>query len=193
MASLKFEGHSGYGDTGIEEFSFIYNGDRFKILPKYGVSGSFDKLEKFMAFVQYIAPKMPDKNPWRYRVNAEQKFTRVFDIYKNGKKLEDDTETTVEPQELSKTPTPPVTPPTPRPEAEQMEMPLVASLDRISDRLEILGCIKEAYALDVIANTLDRWMSSQSTQFFDEVANQGIEPDTAVKVLNIAGEHGLES
>ena len=173
MASLKFEGHSGYGDTGIEEFSFIYNKDRFKILPRYGVAGSLDKLQRFMTFVQYVAPKMPDKNPWRYRVNPEQKFTRVFDIYKNGKKLEDDTETSVEPQELSKTPIPATAPATPRPEAEQMEMPLMASLDRISDRLENMGHVKEAYALDVIANTLDRWLSSQSTQFFDEVTNLG--------------------
>jgi len=75
----------------------------------------------------------------------------------------------------------------------QTEMDLLASLDRIADRLEKRGCIKEAYDLDVIANTLDRWMSSQSTQFFDEVSNQGIEPDTAVKVLDIAVEHGLES
>jgi len=191
MATLLFEGHSGYGDTGVEEFSFIYNGDRFKILAKYGVPGSHDKLQKFMNYVQYIAPKTPDKNPWRYRVNAEQKFSRVFDIYKNGKRLENDSETDVEPQGLPATQ--PMTPRPPRPEAEQMEMPLTASLDRISDRLERLGCIKEAYDLDVIANTLDRWMCSQSIQFFDEVTNQGIEPDIAVKVLDIAGEHGLES
>jgi hypothetical protein len=183
MATLIFEGHSGYGDTGIEEFSFIYNGDRFKILPK---PGSYDKLESFMKYVQYIAPKTPDKNPWRYRVNADQRFSRVFDIYKNGKKLEDASETKVDTPDLSK-------PPQANPGAEQMEMPLTASLDSISDRLERLGCIKEAYALDVIANMLDRWVSSQSTQFFDEVTNQGIEPDTAVKVLDIAGEHGLRA
>jgi len=160
MSSLKFEGHSGYGDTGIEEFSFIYNKNRFKILPKYGVPGSKDKLQNFMNFVKYIAPKMPDKNPWRYRVNPEQKFSRVFDIYKNGKKLEDDTETSVEAPES--TPIAPIIPPTTKPEAEQTSLPLTASLDRISNRLERMGCIKEAYTLDVIANTLDRWMSNKS-------------------------------
>jgi hypothetical protein len=153
MNTLKFEGSSGYGDTGIEEFSFIYNKDRYKVLPKFGVPGSKDKLTGFMNFVKYIAPKTADKNPWLYRVNASQKFSKVFDIYKNGKKLEGDEE---EPQTP---PTVPQVPATVRPEAEQMEMPLTAALDAISDQLEARGCVKEAHDLDVIANTLDKWIS----------------------------------
>jgi hypothetical protein len=35
-------------------------------------------------------------------------------------------------------------------------------------------------------------MSNQSTQFFDEVSNQGIEPDIAIKVLDIAQKQGLK-
>jgi len=76
---------------------------------------------------------------------------------------------------------------------DQSKTSLTSYLDRISNRLEILGCVKEAYTLDIIANTLDRWLSNESNLFFDEVSNQGIEPDIAVKVLDIASEHGLES
>ncbi len=88
MDKLVFEGYSEYGDSGIEEFSFIYNGDRYKILPKYNVPGSKDKLRGFMEFVKYKAPKL-DNNPWKYNVNAQHDFSRVFDIYKNGMLLKD--------------------------------------------------------------------------------------------------------
>lgn len=189
MDKLKFEGYSEYGDTGVEEFSFIYDGDRFKILPKYGVPGSRDKLERFMKFVKFIAPKSGG-NPWLYRVNPEQKFSRAFDIYKNGIKLEEDPGV----PEAPKTPETPVTPVMPaptKPEAEQMEMPLTASIDKISNQLEHLGCTKEAYLLDVISNTLDRWLGNKANLFADEIANQGIEPQVADKVLNIAQDSGL--
>ena len=75
----------------------------------------------------------------------------------------------------------------------QTEMPLMAALDTISDRLERLGCIKEAYRLDVIANTIDKWTSNRSNLFFDEVSNQGVEPDTAIKILDIANDHDLRA
>jgi hypothetical protein len=172
MSSLRFEGHQEYGDTGVIEFSFLYNKDRFKILPKYGVPGSTDKLERFMKFVQHVAPGLPDKNPWMYKVNPEQKFTRVFDIYKNGEKLKD--------EDIA-------------PDAEQMTLPLSASIDKMSSRLESMGCVKEAYALDVVANTLDRWNSNQSNLFFDEVSNIGVAPDKAVEVLDVANKQGLRA
>jgi len=183
MGKLKFEGYSEYGDTGVEEFSFLYDGDRYKILPKYGVPGSRDKLERFMKFVKFIAPKSGD-NPWLYRVNPEQKFSRVFDIYKNGIKLEED-------PGVPEVPETPALPTSDKPEAEQMEMPLTASIDEISNQLEHLGCTEEAYQLDVIANTLDRWLGNKANLFADELANQRIEPQVADKVLNIAEDNGL--
>lgn len=46
--------------------------------------------------------------------------------------------------------------------------------------------------LQKIADKLDEFFrTNESTLFFDEVTNQGIEPETAVKVLDIAKEKGL--
>jgi hypothetical protein len=86
-------------------------------------------------------------------VNPEQKFSRAFDIYKNGIKVEKD----IGIPEIPKVPETPIIPTSAKPEAEQMEMPLTASIDEVSNQLEHLGCTKEAYLLDVVANTLDRW------------------------------------
>lgn len=183
MNTLKYEGHSGNEDTGIDEFSFIFNNDRYHIIPKIGVPGSKDKLIGFWKFVQYIAPKLPDKNPWMYRVNTEQNFSKVFDIYKNGKKLDDKSEiSAVAPTDSPVAPIAPVAPQ--KPEAEQMEMTFTASLDRISDRLERKGYIKEAYELDVIANTLSKWQSNKSNLFFDEIQNRDIDVQDATSVLS---------
>jgi len=47
--------------------------------------------------------------------------------------------------------------------------------------------MKEAYSLDIIANTLETlYNSNKSTLFFDELSNIDIEPETGVKILDIA-------
>jgi len=80
------------------------------------------------------------------------------------------------------------------PEVEQMKLPLTTSLDKISTRLEDLGYLKEAYTLDVIANTLENnWLGNKATLFFDEVSNQGIDPVDASKVIEIARGHQLRA
>jgi hypothetical protein len=174
MGKLIFEGYSGYSDPGVEDFSFIYNGDRFKIYPKVGVPGSRDKLQAFLKYVQYIAPKSADKNPWTYRVSPDQDFSKFFDIYKNGKKLED------------KKKAPPQ-----KPDAEQLSLPLTAALDRIGNKLESLGRMEDAFRIDAIANSIDKWLGNKSTLFFDEIENHGIPSDMASKVLDIAKKQGI--
>jgi hypothetical protein len=171
MNKLIIENEKKYGDT-IVEFSFIYNGDKYKILPKYGVKDAIYKLQGFYYFVKNRAPGLKDSNPWLYRVNPAHNFSKIFNITKNGEKLKD--------EDIA-------------PDAEQMTLPLTASLDKMSSRLESLGCVKEAYALDVVANTLDRWNSNQSNLFFDEVSNIGVTPDKAIEVLDVANKQGLRA
>jgi len=78
------------------------------------------------------------------------------------------------------------------PDAIQEELKLAAYIDGLSDKLEFRGFMKEAHTLDIIANTLEEpWKTNKATMFFDDVSNEGIKPEEAVKIIDIAEEHGL--
>ncbi len=51
-----------YPDTGLQEFSFIHDGRKYKVLPKPGAG---DRLEKFLRYVKYVCPKSGTE-PWTY-------------------------------------------------------------------------------------------------------------------------------
>lgn len=70
-------------------------------------------------------------------------------------------------------------------EAEQMTL-LASRVDDLANLLEAQGMLREAADLDVVANTLESLNTVKATHFFDEIANRGIEPGTAVSVLDTA-------
>jgi hypothetical protein len=77
--------------------------------------------------------------------------------------------------------------------AEQLSfLACTRSFDKIASALERVGLIDQAYRIDILANTLEKnWYSNSATLFFDEMENQGIEPTTAKKVLDIAESYKL--
>ena len=69
---------------------------------------------------------------------------------------------------------------------EQQTLKLASMVDSISNRIEAIGLLKEAYDLDVIANTIQsgKWWGVDSIGFWDEISNQNIDTETAVRILD---------
>jgi predicted double-glycine peptidase len=66
------------------------------------------------------------------------------------------------------------------------------SLDKIANKLEIIGKIKEAYNIDIVSNTIEScWDWNKVNLFSDELQNQGIQIEDAKKVLDIAKDIGV--
>ncbi len=84
-------------------------------------------------------------------------------------------------------------------EAPQMRLTFASSitskLDEISNTLEDIGLIKEAFALDTFSDLYDGWKSNEETLFFDELNNRKINPQDAISVLNayVSSNRMLES
>ena len=85
-----------------------------------------------------------------------------------------------------------ITPANKEPKVEQTSLFASNALDKIANRLENLGMIKEAYQLDIIANTIESCTDCNHVNLFsDEIQNQGIQPELAKKVLDIAKSTGV--
>ena len=78
-------------------------------------------------------------------------------------------------------------------EPPQMRLELASRIDLIASNLEKAGRFKEAYQLDIIANTIEaQWESNDATVFFDEIANQDIKAEDAKKIID-AYEKGADT
>jgi len=159
-------------DTGLRQFSFLYNGKEYTVTPiplkewepRSLSSTRYDKLQKFFKFVDYVCPKK-GKDPFSF-----SEWRKYLDIDRIGAKKQ-------KPEKKPKQ--------EPKQEAEQLSLKLaIQAIEKIANSLEEKGAFEESYLMDIIANTIEsNWDSINVISFSDEIANNDIPPEKAYLVI----------
>jgi hypothetical protein len=166
----------------LEEFTFMENGKKYRVVPKPGTG---NKIEPFYKFVKFVCPKQ-GISTFSYRGWGD-----YFDIDRVGagavKKPEQPKPAETKPAEAKKPEPKPAQKPAekPRPEAEQLSLfddkqaslGIALKMERLASELREKGLPKLAEMLKPLALRFRKaWMGPKSIGFFDDLGNANIEP-----------------
>lgn len=145
---------TGYEDTGLEEFSFMYEGREYKVTPK---PGKKDKLDEFLRYVKFTAAKK-DINPFTFRG-----WKNDFNINRVGTSSESRKPAGPEQMRLKL--------------ARKMDL---IALDLQERGLGRYARMLKPLAMGYRRG----WLGPQSIGFFDDVSGLGIQSDDAVSIVD---------
>jgi len=169
----------------LEEFTFMENGKKYRVVPKPGTG---NKIEPFYKFVKFVCPKQ-GISAFSYRG-----WDNYLDIARVGAgAVKPEQPKPAESKQPEPKPAQKKPDEKPRPEAVQLSLfdDKQASLG-VALRMECLASELREKGLPRVAEMLKplalrfrkAWMGPKSIGFFDDLGNANIEPEKAIAVLD---------